>query len=403
MKHLLATTMRRPPRQKPPLQPISINPHHSTLSSPNQSSSSVNTGGGWDADDEGFMSSSNSFGGRSTSSGERFPSRPLSLAIPITGPYCPRRPDLRMVLENKAPQPWTLSAFMAYLSQNHCLETLEFTMDASRYKKHYETLKEEGNGKVITESEGCEYVGMLWQKLLDAYIIPNGPREVNLPSTVRDELLSLPADCTPPAPIKLDAAVRMVYELMNESVFVPFLNSVSTPTPHPSNSVNSPFSSSDDFSISSEGRPPSNGRNSGRDQSPSISSLSSHSTNYSRHIPHFPQRSHLTDALRRSRNFGAGKEGSSSGGSSNDVGPEMTDDSSTDSPVSVGEPSTPPITPPTSDGFDSASPGEESGWKKMGSKLGLRRSKTGHKSQWGNTSSSSGSGSIRDIDQEGIQ
>lgn len=337
-------------------------------------------------------------GARGTSSAERFPSRPLSLAIP-SGPYCPRRPDLRMVLENKAPQPWTLSAFMAYLSQNHCLETLEFTMDASRYKKHYETLKEEGNGKVVPGTDGCEYVRMLWQKLLDAYIIPNGPREVNLPSTVRDELLSLPNDYTPPAPTKLDAAVKMVYELMNESVFVPFLNSVSALTPHPSTSIGSPFSSSDDFSSLRESRSFLPGKASGRDQSPSMSSLSSHSTNYSRHIPHFPQRSHLTDALRRSRNFGTGKESSSSPGSSE---PDMVEDSSTDSPVSVGEPSTPPM----SEGFESGTADEkdERGWKKMGSKLGLRRSKTGHKSQRSNTSSGSGSGSMRDGEMnEGIQ
>ena len=321
------------------------------------------------------MSSSTSSGDRFTSSGERFPSRPLSLAIPITGPYCPRRPDLRMVLENKAPQPWTLSAFMAYLSQNHCLETLEFTMDASRYKKHYSTLLEEGGGKVLPGTEGCEYVRMLWRKLLDAYIIPNGPREVNLPSSCRDELLNLPNDHTPPAPTKLDAAVKMVYELMNESVFVPFLNSVSAPTPHPSDSLNSPFSSESEFSSLRESRSLSPAGNSGRDQSPSTSSFSSHSTSFSRHISHISQRSHLTDALRRSRNS---QHASSS---SAETGPELTDDSSTDSPMSSAEPFTPPVTPPTSDGFDSASPVEESGWKKMGSKLGLRRSKTGHKSQ----------------------
>lgn len=333
---------------------------------------------------------------RGTSSAERFPSRPLSLAIP-PGPYCPRRPDLRMVLENKAPQPWTLSAFMAYLSQNHCLETLEFTMDASRYKKHYETLREEGGGKVGPGTEGCEYVRMLWRKLLDAYIIPNGPREVNLPSTVRDELLSLPNDYTPPAPTKLDAAVKMVYELMNESVFVPFLNSVSAPTPHPSTSVGSPFSSSDDFSSLRESRSLSPGGNSGRDQSPSMSSFSSHGTNYSRHIPQLPQRSHLTDALRRSRNFGTGSGKESSSGSSE---PDMIDDSSNDSPISVGE----PFTPPTSDGLES-SPADESGWKKMGSKFGLRRSKTGHKSQRSNTSTSSGSGSgsIREREADEVQ
>src|SRR6202161_3516522 len=73
----------------------------------------------WDADDEGFMSS-----------GDFSSSRPLSLSIP-TGPYCPRRPTLQEVLSNTAPPPWTISAFTAYLSQNHCLETLELTIEVA--------------------------------------------------------------------------------------------------------------------------------------------------------------------------------------------------------------------------------------------------------------------------------
>ncbi|KFY57138.1 hypothetical protein V496_06528 [Pseudogymnoascus sp. VKM F-4515 (FW-2607)] len=72
-------------------------------------------------------------------SGNHLPSRPLSVAIPAKQ-YCPRRPTLREVLANSAPPPWTLSAFTVYLSQNHCLETLEFTMDATLYRKHYEML-----------------------------------------------------------------------------------------------------------------------------------------------------------------------------------------------------------------------------------------------------------------------
>jgi hypothetical protein len=50
------------------------------------------------------------------------------------------RPTLDEVLANTAPAPYTLSAFMAYLSQNHCLETLEFTLDAKRYREAYEDL-----------------------------------------------------------------------------------------------------------------------------------------------------------------------------------------------------------------------------------------------------------------------
>jgi len=335
----------------------------------------------WDADDEGFMSS-----------GEHLPSRPLSLAIPV-GPYCPRRPTLREVLANSAPPPWTLSAFMAYLSQNHCLETLEFTMDASRYRKHYETLLASNPGTPITPAtEGCEYVRMLWQKLLDAYITRNGPREVNLPSDVRDHLLSSPNQYTPPHPSELDTAVRIVYELMDESVLVPFLNSVSSA--RGPNSYTSPWMSNDDMSnmFSSDargGRSMSPGRAMQRDHSPATSSASSRDTQYSGQPPRSSQHSHLTTALKRGRQAA---HVSSSSSSTDAQDGALTDDSSTDSPSSLTE----PMTPPMSDSFMSTaadlSPkvnrGDESSWKKMGLKLGLRRSRTGHQSDSSTTSGS---------------
>ena len=157
------------------------------------------------------------------SSSSDYQSRPLSVTIPNNI----RRPTLAEVLSNTAPPPYTLSAFMAYLSQNHCLETLEFTMDASRYRKHFQSMTASANGSTQPSSESCQYVKMLWQRLMDAYIQQNGPREVNLPSGVRDALLSIPNTYTPPPPESLDPAVNIIYELMEESVLLPFLNSVS--------------------------------------------------------------------------------------------------------------------------------------------------------------------------------
>ncbi|KAI9851782.1 MAG: hypothetical protein M1830_006849, partial [Pleopsidium flavum] len=190
-----------------------------------------------DADDEGAMSAE-----------ESIPPQPLSVAIPqelVQGPYCPRRPTLTEVLSNTAPPPWTLSAFMAYLSQNHCLETLEFTMDADRYRKHFDKMAAQMAGMPLSpDNEDCEYVRMLWRRLLDAYIVPNGPREVNLPCNVRDELLSLPQSIAPPSPESLDSAVKIVYELMDQSVLVPFLNEVSS-LRGPQSSI-SPWNESDE-------------------------------------------------------------------------------------------------------------------------------------------------------------
>lgn len=107
--------------------------------------------------------------------------RPLTVSIPknIHSPGN-RRPNLSEILANTAPPPWTLSSFMAFLSQNHCLENLEFTMDASRYRKHYSKMVNRHPGTPISPlSDECAYVLMLWRRLIDAYIRESGPREVS--------------------------------------------------------------------------------------------------------------------------------------------------------------------------------------------------------------------------------
>ena len=54
---------------------------------------------------------------------------------------------------------------------------------------------------------------------------------VNLPAVVRDRLLSLSHTSTIPDPAELDPAVKIIYELMEESVLDPFLNSVAPAPP----------------------------------------------------------------------------------------------------------------------------------------------------------------------------
>jgi hypothetical protein len=108
---------------------------------------------------------------------------PLTVSIPknISSPQC-RKPNLQEILTNAAPPPYTLTSFMAFLSQNHCLENLEFTMDASRYRKHYSKMVNRHPGSPVSPlSEECGYVLMLWRRLIDAYIRESGPREVSAP------------------------------------------------------------------------------------------------------------------------------------------------------------------------------------------------------------------------------
>jgi hypothetical protein len=381
MKYL-RTAMRKAKHRKPP----SLYVHTSSKETSPRCSSVLSD---WDADDEGFMSS-----------GDFLPSRPLSLSI-SSGPYLPRRPTLQEILSNTAPSPWTSSAFMAYLSQNHCLETLEFTMDAKRYTKHYrEVVERVPRTPLSPQAPEYEYVRMLWQKLLDAYIAPNGPREVNLPSDVRDRLMSLPSTYTPPDPAELDPAVKIIYELMEESVLVPFLNSVAPA--RNSESYTSPWTSDESMadtymagSLDERSLSPAKSR---REGSPTGSGTGSDfiSQSYTGPSPRLSHQSHLSAALGRGSRLSAHVSGSSAT-SSADAPDTLTDDS-TDSPspsASALEPMTPPNTPPTSNAdFVDVSPVNSphhgtsgSSWKKMGAKFGFKKSRSGHGS--GSSTSSS--------------
>ncbi|RFU32660.1 hypothetical protein B7463_g3637, partial [Scytalidium lignicola] len=278
----------------------------------------------------------------------------------LGGPYCTRRPTLREVLADKLLPPWTLSAFTQYLSQNHCLETLEFTMDASRYGKHYQAIiDQDAHTPLSLQTPDYAYVQMLWQKLLDAYIAQNSPREVNLLSEVQDELISLPNTCIPPHPSHLDQAVKIVYDLMDESVLVPFLNSVT-----PLHRVSKSYSN-----LQEKDQIPTRV---GPDGSPSRQLQQHLSPSASRHS-------------RISANLSYSTSGSGSGlGSSSAVdGIESLTDDSNDLPMaSVMEPLIPLTTPPQSDmGFSDFSPTASpqnsrnegtSGWKKMSAKLGWK-------------------------------
>ena len=365
MKYLRKAT-RMSKHRKPPSLQIQINSRQ-----PSPSASSVFSD--CDADDEGMST-------------DEMPSRPLSLAIPGSGslgPYCLRRPTLQEILANQAPSPWTLSAFMAYLSQNHCLETLEFTLDAQRYTTHWSSLaRRDPLTPISPTNPDFEYVRMLWKRLIDAYIVPNGPREVNLPSNVRDRLLSLSWTELPPNAAELEPAVKIIFELMDESVLVPFVYSVAPI--HMSDSFMGPagpMMSSLDTQMGA-----SNAYGQEPMTSPPLSSTGCDVSSGSFDVtsPRSSQHSTMTAALNRARSSAISSFLSNSSSSSpSDPLESMTDDS-TDSvspSLSANEPMTPPSTPPTSHAaFRIASPGssphaprENSGWKKMGAKFGWRK------------------------------
>ncbi|KAI1201615.1 regulator of G protein signaling superfamily [Nemania serpens] len=279
-------------------------------------------------------------------------SRPTSWAIPRTGSPFLNPPTLDDILSNTAPQPWTLGAFMAYLSQNHCLETLEFVMDAARYRATYLRMLQ-GHAYL-----GRDHICGLWEKMIGAYILPGAPREVNIPAPVRDRLLGLTyTTSTPPNPTELDEASSIVRELMNDSVLVPFLESVVPVTV--------------DAQVEEETKarqertrlriPKDHGASEDSSQSPIATILPL---------------------------FGKGRAISrSTSGSSDSPDAEMTDDSLSPGSTPTAEPMTPPTTPPTSDFSFHASPKalqralSGTSWKKVGAKLGLgKKSKSSRSS-----------------------
>ncbi|EWC45870.1 hypothetical protein DRE_04877 [Drechslerella stenobrocha 248] len=301
-----------------------------------------------------------------SSNTSEFQSRPASLTM-AAGAYCPRRPTLAEVLANKASPPFTLSAFMAYLSQNHCLETLEFTMDAKRYRKHYQSMTSSPGGSPVTPSdESCQYVKMLWQRLMDAYIQPNGPREVNVPGNIREELLGLPTTFLPPHPDSLDPAVNIIHELMEESILMPFLNSVSTefkpqcPAPWEMDNNNAYMRGSLDERLLFRSR-----QSSG--SPPAMDYASSYSSATSASRPGAPPFSPALGWHRHSAQPAASAwNGSNSGDSIVEEGSE-----------GMVSPMTPPHTPPS---CDSNSPKGKSHdtWRKMTGKLGWSKSRRSH-------------------------
>lgn len=283
------------------------------------------------------------------------------------------RPSLQDILSNTAPPPWTLGAFMAYLSQNHCLETLEFTMEADRYSQTWGQIQiDEGTpDAAYWAPDAQEYTWALWRKLIANYIMPCGPREVNLPGRVRDRLLCLDRSAAPPSPAELDEAVRIVYELMNDSVLLSFFDAMQQQEQY----YYQPFEEEHEHD-SRQGRSRSR-RNDAQRQPQTDSSRS-------------PKPSFLPQL-----SLGRSRSPSASSGDDHAFSPS---DASGASTPPLGEPITPPTTPPTSDWNFSTSPPNglqraitvhNAGWKRMSQKLGLSKSSKDKKRRPTNTSSGS--------------
>ncbi|TKA71200.1 hypothetical protein B0A49_06128 [Cryomyces minteri] len=273
-------------------------------------------------------------------------------------------------------------------------------MDASRYRRQYNTVvnRSPEDGGPAT-SEECEYVRMLWERLVDAYIKPNGPREVNLTSEIRHDILSYSSPAITPPPEALDAAVQKTYELMEESVLGPFLNSCCPTTAHPT-----PFS--DSYNTSQENIHMGNRSyddrvmysrraRHARNSPPPASAIETHSFSYSPSSSTFTTKqsppSNISTSISRSSasqhlskrispSHKTSHSPSTSAGGSSGTDPMLTDDSG-----SVSSPTADPMTPPTTPqmgehaGLSPRTSRDGNTWKKMSSNLSKLGWKPGRK------------------------
>ncbi|KAI7105239.1 hypothetical protein KC324_g20557 [Hortaea werneckii] len=256
-----------------------------------------------------------------------------------------------------------------------------------------------GEDGIPPESER-QYVGELWQRLVEAYIQPNGSREVNLPSDVRDPILNLSSSDAPPAPEALDVAVAKIYELMEESVLVPFLNSAYPQSAHPTVS-SCPYDTSEESISRQHGDHSKRGHRNARSSPPPQSAVEPHAHSYAggSAMNRKSAPSAFTASLNKARfstklNPSTSSPAAHAGSNKHDShatisdanlsmtgygsGSGMTDDTGSSGSPLGESPMTPPTSPPMSD----ASPKRDSGmWKKLGRLSGMKVGKK--KSQGG--------------------
>ena len=91
----------------------------------------------------------------------------------------PSPPTLTEILHDVASPPWTLRAFTAYLSQNHCMEILGFTLDLQRYAAVHDQIQAEDT----SDPKANAQLYAVWGKLVQVYIAPCSSGEINIPPT----------------------------------------------------------------------------------------------------------------------------------------------------------------------------------------------------------------------------
>lgn len=150
--------------------------------------------------------------------------------MPCTTKTYHLRPTFEEILEDAAPLPFTLSAFMDFLCRHHCLETLEFILESRRYQKAYSSAYSslQQNLHDSTKRNAWNTHMMLeWQHLITTYVAPSSPCEICLPPKVRGDLLVFANAKSSPSPDVLEEPVQSMHRLMNDSILLQFFSELS--------------------------------------------------------------------------------------------------------------------------------------------------------------------------------
>ncbi|CAG8537656.1 9733_t:CDS:1 [Diversispora eburnea] len=155
------------------------------------------------------------------------------------------KPTLIDILNNETSYPYSLDDFATFLDQSYCLENLEFWLAVRRYKYYAynfynsnaplppflsETYISLPNDSFYDDAslrgDAPAHHEFLKQKLDDiitTFILPNSQKEINIDSSVREDLLTNVFSYNNYDPSILEVVNNHVFELMQSSIFSQFL------------------------------------------------------------------------------------------------------------------------------------------------------------------------------------
>ncbi|OOQ86469.1 hypothetical protein PEBR_21211 [Penicillium brasilianum] len=137
----------------------------------------------------------------------------------------PSRSTLDDALSGQSSGPYTYNALLEFLTQGHCMETLNFISEAKSYRDLYSLYSISVDSCNLIRD--TTLVAKQWKRLISTYVSPESPSQINLPDDIREQLLE-PGDAilSPPNPERLGLAIDYAYEIITEDALLPFTSSL---------------------------------------------------------------------------------------------------------------------------------------------------------------------------------